>query len=121
MNFFTVSLSDVRLYAHHGVFPHEKRDGNEFRIEMDVKYYASPEKENDDSLDNTISYAELFEIVRHKMGTPKNLLETVARDICETVKTRFPQTFHIECRITKLSPPISGLIGSASVSYTMTE
>lgn len=115
--FFEVCLENVRFFARHGVFEHERIDGNEFIVNLKVKYPAPDLKQIEkDSLDHTISYADLFQIVKEEMDSPKNLLETVASAIISRIKNCYPQASEIYCHITKTTPPIAGFNGSASAS-----
>ena len=116
----TVCLERVRLQAHHGVFEHELRDGNEFEVNMRVSYEADSllQFESDD-IASTVSYADLFEIVKREMAVPRKLLETVAARIVTETKSRFPYLAEIRCSITKLSPPIPSFSGSATVECSL--
>lgn len=120
MQQFEIRLENVRLFANHGVFNHERRDGNEFEINLCVKYTRpfshSEQSEIADDIANTVSYAGLWDIVRDEMSKPRNLLETVASSIVEKIKSEFADLEFIECKISKLQPPIKGFIGSASVT-----
>lgn len=118
MGTFTVRLDNLRLFAHHGVFPHEQNDGNEFIVNLSVEYSPIQEfSSSEDELDNTVSYVRLYDIVREEMRRPRKLLETVAKEIVTHIKHEFPYVERVECHIAKSIPPISGFIGSASVSY----
>ena len=120
MGRFIVSLDRVRLYAYHGFFEQENRVGNEFEVNLKVEYEEKQgEEEASDELSNTVSYADLFEIVKSEMEKPRKLLERVARNIALRIKDEFPEVDSIECKITKLAPPIAGLDGSASVTYRL--
>lgn len=116
---FTIELQDVAFYAHHGVFEQEKAIGNEFRVNLAVSYPAPPDEEvMKDNLGNTVSYAELYEIVKKEMTTPRNLLETVAMSIVNAIRSRHPEIIEINCRIEKTSPPIPSFQGKAAVAYS---
>lgn len=118
-----VFLEDIRLFGYHGVFPSETKIGNEFRFDVSVDYPDSLFFDRKsgvplhDNLENTISYADIFEIVRQESAKPRKLLETLAISICQRIKTSFPQTDTCSCRITKLSPPIAGMQGHAGVEF----
>lgn len=116
----TVSLNDVRFYAYHGLFEHERKTGNEFSVNLDVKYRMpgrlSPAN-FDEFLAATISYVDLFKIVKEEMKTPQALLETVAISIVDKIRLKYPFTKSIYCKVTKVSPPITGFKGNASVTY----
>lgn len=119
MKTFRIELEDVKFYAYHGIFDFERRDGNDFIVNLKVEYEVDTEvKEWEDQIWSTISYAELFELVKTEMEEPRKLLETVAYRIADAIQTRFPMTTLIECKITKLNPPIPAFNGTASVSIT---
>lgn len=116
----TVSLNDVRFYAFHGLFEHERKTGNEFAVDLDVSYSMSgrlsPENV-DEFLAATISYVDLYEIVKAEMDHPRALLEAVSIAIVEKVRISYPFVRKIVCTVTKISPPISNFKGDASVTY----
>lgn len=115
MEYFEIKIDNCRFYAYHGVMDHERKAGNEYQLSITVKYPAvSPEK---DDLDNSISYADLYDIAKIEMATPRLLLETVASSIGRKISSRWTQHLGIEVKITKVTPPISGFDGSATVVY----
>ena len=115
MNTFTIALNNLRFYSRHGVLEHEKEYGNEFIVNLSV---VIPFREElaADSLENTASYADLFEIVRDEMNISRRLLETVALSIKTRLLNRFPMIVKGFISIEKVHPPIQGMIGSASVT-----
>ena len=117
---FEIKLENLKFYAYHGLFEHEKRDGNEFEVTLSVKFTAIPREHlYPENLQTTISYVSLFKIVKGEMDSPRQLLETVGRNIVERIKREFPFCTSIECKITKTKPPIANFIGSASVICRM--
>ena len=60
-NLLTISLNNVRFRAYHGVYPEERQKGNDFVVNMQVSYV--PGAGTIISLDDTIDYAALFEII----------------------------------------------------------
>ena len=118
MGRFIVSLDRVRLFAYHGFFEQENRVGNEFEVNLKVEYEDRTQGASEtDELENTVSYADLYEIVKSEMEKPRKLLETVAKDVAIKIKEKYPNVGAVECKITKLTPPISGFDGSASVTF----
>lgn len=122
MREFEIRLENIKMFSHHGVFEHEQHDGNEFQVDLLVRYEAPEGKTlSDDQLENTISYEELWIIIREEMSVARNLLESVAASIAEKIKVTFPDTTLVECRITKLRPPLPGFTGSSSVAYKISD
>ena len=60
----------------------------------------------------------LLEITRAEMEKPRDLLETLAMEIVEMVHATFPKILRAEICITKLRPPIEGLVGTVGIKYS---
>lgn len=110
----TISLEDVMFHAFHGVFSQETSVGNEFSLSLSVHTPVTSQME-DDNLDGTVSYADLYEICRDEMNKTSKLIEHVAIRIAREIKKNFPQVHSGMIRISKLHPPIAGFDGAASV------
>ena len=119
MGTFTIRLDNLRFYSHHGVFSHETRDGNEFEVNLSVEYPDKMTVPGNEDLECSISYVHLYEMIKISMAAPRQLLETVAKEIVTNIKEKFPDSLAIECRITKLHVPLAGMMGSATVSYSL--
>jgi dihydroneopterin aldolase len=112
----TISLSNVRFRAYHGVYPEERKKGNDFVVNMQVSYM--PQSETIISLADTIDYAVLFEIINTTMQKPVDLLETLAQTIANNVHQQFPQVKQVTVAVEKLNPPIDRFSGSVGVKYS---
>ena len=111
---FEISLNNLSFYAYHGVYEEELKTGNEFRINLSV-WIPCHEEMDEDDLENTVSYADLYSIVEAEMKKPRKLLETVALSIAKTIKKDFSLIKRGSISIEKVHPPIPGMLGSASV------
>jgi dihydroneopterin aldolase len=112
----TISLNNVRFRAYHGIHPEERQKGNDFVVNMHVSYI--PKNETILSLDDTIDYGILFEIINSTMQRPVDLLETLAQTIAHNSYKRFPQIKEVTVCVEKLNPPIDKFTGSAEVKYS---
>lgn len=109
-----IELKTLKFYAYHGVAPQETKVGNWFII--DVTLTAPLEAAiRSDALEETINYAEVYEIVKKEMQIPSRLLEHVAGRILDALKVRFPQLRETELKIAKLNPPFGGDVYSAAI------
>jgi dihydroneopterin aldolase len=100
-----ITLTGLRVRGYHGVFEHEKRDGQDFLVDVTVWLDLTPAAASDD-LVQTVHYGELAERVAAIVaGEPRNLIEAVAGDIAEEVLTdeRVRET---EVTVHKPSAPI---------------
>ncbi len=109
-----ISLNKVRFFAYHGVYPGEDVTGGHFEVDLHVRF---PETKLVYNLDDTVNYEELFNIVKERMEETTALLETIAMEIADTIKQKFPGIMEINITISKLHPPIPNFQGAVSVSY----
>jgi len=80
-----ITLTGVRATGHHGVFDHEKRDGQDFVVDVTVHTDLSRASDTD-NLDHTVHYGELAEKVAAVVGgEPVDLIETLAERIAQVV------------------------------------
>ncbi|HJQ45348.1 MAG TPA: dihydroneopterin aldolase [Amycolatopsis sp.] len=80
-----ITLTGLRVFGHHGVFEHERRDGQEFVVDVTVWLDLTPAAETDD-LKRTLHYGELAELAARIVGgEPYDLIETVAGKIAGAV------------------------------------
>jgi len=112
-----IRLTDLIFNAHIGVFEQEQAVGARYRVNVDAELPPSSAFLAD-RLDCTVSYAELFVIVKHEMLKPCALLENTAMRILEKIHRSYPQILHVCVRITKLSPPIATMQGSAEIELS---
>lgn len=112
-----ISLRGVRFYAHHGVFDQERKVGNEFTVDISVRVPVSYGMRAD-SLEGTLSYADIYEVASHEMSIPSLTLEHVAIRIATSLRNRWPELLSGSVAVCKVTPPIAGYEGSASVTYT---
>ena len=110
----TIHLSRLQFHALHGVYPAEALTGNDFEVDVDVKYEESGMELTD--IDAMINYEQLFSIVYNRMQIPTPLLETVANVVVEDIKAMYPYILSVKISIMKLNAPISHLRGRVGVS-----
>ena len=68
-----------------------------------------------DSLEDTISYADVFEMVKKEMAIPSKLLEHVAGRIISALRKTYPAIENIELKLSKNNPPMGADMDYASV------
>lgn len=111
----TISLEGVRLYGYHGVFGQERTVGAEFEAWVDITV-PCPEGCETDKLEGTISYADVYEVLKAEFDRPSDLLEHLVARVAKAVRCRWPQLLSLTVKIRKVAPPIPGFQGSASVT-----
>lgn len=111
---YEIALRDLRFHARHGVWKQETAVGNEFAVTLSVRIPYS-DAIAADRLEATISYADIFVIVKEEMQKPRKLLEAVAASIRERILNRWPEILSGVISISKSTPPIASIVGTAEV------
>ncbi len=112
-----IAINDMRFYAHHGCFEQERAIGTHFRV--DLRFDTDTARaELSDNIADTVSYLDVYQIVKSEVLQPSNLLEHVARRICDAVMLQFPEIKDVTAVVYKLNPPLGGNMESVSVEVS---
>ena len=107
-NIGVIELEGMEFKAYHGCLEQEKVRGNsftvDFRGELDLSAAA-----DSDNLNDTLNYADIYEIVAYEMSIPSELLENVAGRILKAIENRFPELISFSVRVSKKRPPVEGV------------
>ena len=113
----TITLTGLRASAFHGVFEHEKRDGQVFVIDVTVHLDFAAAAASDD-LEATIHYGVLAEeIVGAVESDPVDLIETVAERVAGVVLAHRAATA-VTVTVHKPGAPITVPFEDVSVTIT---
>ncbi len=101
-----ITLEGLKIHAFHGVDPQERIVGADFIIDLKIKTDFTNAAIND-SLENTISYAEIFELVKREMNIPSQLLEHACNRICKVLIEEFKLIEEVHIKMFKENPPMN--------------
>ncbi len=110
----SIFLDSVHLYAFHGVMEQERSVGGWFTVSVRVQYDFSRAMETDDVSD-TLSYADLLQVVKREMAQPSQLLEHVAGRIARALINEFPGVEAVKVTLVKQNPPMGANCDGAGV------
>ena len=80
-----IELRGLIVRGNHGVFDHERRDGQDFVVDVTVWLDLSVAAASD-GLADTVDYGALAKLAADVVaGPPRNLIETVAAEIADAV------------------------------------
>jgi dihydroneopterin aldolase len=80
-----IELRGLTVRGNHGVFDHERRDGQDFIVDITVWIDLAAAAASDDLAD-TLDYGALAQLAADVVaGPPRNLIETVAAEIADGV------------------------------------
>lgn len=112
-----IRLHSIKLFAHHGVYEAEIKNGNHFEIDVEVEVPDTLGSESDE-LSDALDYTKLYDTVRGVSENRRyNLLEAFSCDICMKILEVFPVIGYAAVKVRKLSPPMSSEIESVEVEY----
>ncbi len=78
-----IVIRGLEAYGHHGVLPHERRDGQPFVVDLALDVDLGPPGESDD-LSRTVDYGQLAQRVHDAVASdPVDLIETLAHRIAQ--------------------------------------
>lgn len=110
----SIHLHNLRFFAFHGLYEAEKLTGNNFEVDVDIDL---PAEERITTLQQTVDYVLLHDIIYTRMQQATPLLETVAQDLATLMYQADNRIMQISIRIKKLTPPIQNCNGEVGVTY----
>ena len=109
----TIHLHKLQFYSFHGIHAEEKLLGNTYEVNVDIFINAD---KNITALEETVNYATVYEMIRQRMNTPTQLLETIAQSLVETIYAADRRIKKISINIQKKYPPLTAIEGSVGVT-----
>lgn len=110
-----ITLAGVRARGFHGVFPEERRQGQDFVVDVVLEVDLALAGESDDLVD-TVSYAEVAaDVVARIEGEPRDLIERLAEDIAADALAR-PLVESVAVTVHKPQAPVGVPFDDVAVS-----
>lgn len=112
-----IEIEKMVFYAFHGCYREENVVGNYFEVYIRIE--TNTEKaEISDNVHDTVSYLDVYQVVKEQMEIKSNLLENVGRRIMNTISAKFPTVEKLSVRISKMAPPLGGEIEKVSITLS---
>jgi FolB domain-containing protein len=111
----TISITGLRLTGYHGVFEHEKTDGQVFIIDLTIELNTQQAGQSDDVSD-TLDYSVVVDEVANRVtGQSLDLIETLAADISRIV-LRHPEPQAVTVTVHKPDAPVGHPVSDIAVT-----
>lgn len=114
----TIEVTGIRATGYHGVFEHEKRDGQEFVVDVVLEMDLEPAGSRDD-LGQTVDYGQIAELVVARIeGEAFDLIERLATVIAADILDSEPGRLRLEAvtvTVHKPSAPVRVPFGDVLV------
>ena len=101
-----IILENLHFYAYHGCLPQERTVGGTYSMDVRLLLNDVHEAVENDQLDGTVNYAEVYELLKQEMKYPSALLEHVCGRILKRLFTDFQKIEEATIEICKETPPI---------------
>jgi len=112
-----ITLRGLRVRGYHGVFEHERRDGQDFVIDVVLSVDTTAAGRSDD-LDDTIHYGVLAEELAADVARdPVNLIESLAQRLADRcLSHRLVE--EVEVTVHKPEAPVTVTVSDVAVTIT---
>ena len=115
-----VTLRGVTAYGYHGVFDVERRDGQDFVVDVEMGVDLRPAGATDE-LHRTVHYGEVAAtVVEVVTGEPFDLIEKVAAVVADQVLATQPLVERVAVTVHKPQAPVGVPFGDVSVTVRRT-
>ena len=110
-----LAVRGIAVHGHHGVFDFERRDGQEFVIDV-VLGVDTRDAARSDDLQDTVDYGSLVDQVRSAVANdPVDLIETLAERIAEVCLSN-EQVADVEVTVHKPHAPIEATFDDVALT-----
>ena len=111
----SIAVTGIRAYGFHGVFENERRDGQEFVVDVVLELDLSAAAASDDLAD-TVDYGGLAAAVAADVeGEPLDLIEALAARIAETC-LRLERVTSVSVTVHKPQAPMPVRVADVAVT-----
>ena len=100
-----IRLEGMKFYAYHGVLPQENLVGANYYIDLKLKTDFSRASQTDD-LSGTVSYADIYQVLKDEMQAPSKLLEHACQRMAQRIFNDFPTIEELDIKLFKENPPM---------------
>lgn len=113
-----ILIRDLKIFAYHGVNPEEKRDGQNFVLDMDL-YVNITKACHSDDVEDTVSYAKVIKTVTKVFTAEKyNLLEKAAQVTADAVLETYGEVSRVDITLKKPEAPMKADFGWVGVQIS---
>ncbi|WP_350454657.1 dihydroneopterin aldolase [Slackia heliotrinireducens] len=111
-----VCINDLEVFAHHGVLPEEREQGQTFYVDVELHMDLSVPGRSD-NLNDAVNYAEVCAYINDEMhAVTFDLIEAVAEHLAAGILERFDKVDSLRLTVKKPHAPIPLPFGCVSVT-----
>lgn len=115
-----IILTGIHGFGYHGVFDHERKNGQDFFVDLTLSVDLT-EPSKTDALDDTVNYAEITALVVEEItSNPVNLIEKLADRIAERILNQHLKVQQVSVTVHKPQAPVAAQLKDIAVFITRT-
>ena len=113
-----IVLTGIHGFGYHGLFEHERKDGQDFFVDLTLLVDLKAASLSD-AIEDTVNYAEITELVVEEITTnPVNLIEKLAARIAERVLNQHLKVISVTVTVHKPQAPVAAQLKDIAVVVT---
>ena len=111
----TIFLKGIEALGRHGCSEQERQREQKFLVDVEL-YLDLTRAAKTDDLGDTIDYVQVISDIKKIVGgASRNLIETVAQDICDFLLKKYLLLDGVTLTLYKPNPPVKDKFGGAAV------
>ena len=115
-----LTIRSAEFYSYHGVKLEEQTLGGKYQVDVDM-YYDATEATIKDSVRKALNYEVAMNSIEDTIaGDSYNLIETICRDILNSLMDKFPMLERATVRVRKMNAPIRRIVSFIEAEQSMT-
>ena len=111
-----IAIKGLRFFAHHGLYEHEKKNGQWFTLNLSAELEVSRSAYIEDQVEGTADYGRIVQSILHEMKTPSQLLEHAVARLQDRLKQEYPELKNVSLSLAKQNPSIGGYVSEFEVT-----
>lgn len=113
-----IVLTGIHGFGYHGLFEQERKDGQDFFVDLALSVDLSAPGQSD-AIEDTVNYAEITDLVVQEITTnPVNLIEKLAARIAERVLNQHIKVQSVVVTVHKPQAPVAAQLKDIAVVIT---
>jgi dihydroneopterin aldolase len=109
-----IKLSNMKFHSHHGVLSQETIIGASYEVNVLIEADLTKAYESD-NVEDTINYADVYDLIKAEMSIPSKLLEHIAGRIYNKISNQYPEIISLEVSVAKLNTPVDGEMDKSEI------
>jgi dihydroneopterin aldolase len=113
-----IVLTGIHGFGYHGLFEHERKDGQDFYVDLSLSVDLTAASYSD-AIEDTVNYAEITDLVVEEItSNPVNLIEKLAARIAERVLNQHIKVQSVTATVHKPQAPVAAQLEDIAVVVT---